>query len=197
MLQLPDGWLSDESIAFLRELIGMTSDLKGAFLEVGSCYGRSSVVIGSEAKKLKSKLYCVDTWNTEAWTNIAQGLPSSRRKFQWESDPDVYSKFTKNIRLAKLVKTITPLMGVSASFQEKWKEPLRFVFVDGCHYYNFVRQDAFWRKFLVKGGIIAFHDYGSGAWTEVKDAVCAEMDNDKLFQAVKLVANTKAFKKVV
>ena len=192
---LPKGWLTDEAILYLQKLIGMVADLDGDLLEVGSYYGRSSIVIGTEAKKLKQKLYCIGTWNTDVWADIAKGLPANRKKYIWEGEKGIFEAFKANIRQAKLATVVKPIVGTTQTAIKGWDKPLRFVFVDGCHYYNFVRSDAKWREHIVNGGIIAFHDYGNGAWTDVKRAVCDEMDNDKQFELVGLVHTTKAFRK--
>jgi len=71
---LPKGWLKKEDAKFLTELAGSVESLSGDFLEIGSWYGRSSVVIGKEAQRQGSLLFCIDTWNKEGWKKISKKL---------------------------------------------------------------------------------------------------------------------------
>lgn len=194
MENLPDGWLKDDAAEFLRELVSATDDLPGDFLEIGSWHGRSSVVIGSEVQKLGGRLYCIDTWNTKSWDEIARTLPKDRRKFIWEKGKEPFKVFIANIRAAGLVSVITPLVGSSKSHRAAWTIPLKFIFVDGCHYYEFVRDDAKWREHLIAGGIIAFHDYTNMRWEGVRAAVDEEMDADDRFEEINAAQSIKAFK---
>jgi len=195
MEALPEGWLADDAAKFLDELVLATAELAGDFLEIGSWYGRSSVVIGLRVKELGGRLYCVDTWNTKSWDAIAQQLPEDRAKFIWEKKGrDPLKIFIANIRAAGLEDIIMPLVGASESLRKTWITPLRFIFVDGCHYYDFVRKDAIWRKLLTIGGIIAFHDYTNLRWDDVRRAVDDEMDADNCFEEVDRIQSIKAFK---
>lgn len=192
MEELPDGWLQDEVAKYLGELALATAGLPGNLLEIGSWHGRSSVVIGRRAKESEGKLYCIDTWNTGGWDAIAQRLPKDRRKFMWEGAKNPLKEFTSNIKAAGLEDVIVPLVGASASFRPTWTMPLRFIFIDACHYYDFVKDDAKWRSHLVIGGILAFHDYTR--FDDVTHAVNDEMDTDNCFEEIGQVQTLKAFK---
>ncbi|MBA7594337.1 hypothetical protein ES703_01278 [subsurface metagenome] len=189
---LPDGWLQDEAAKYLGELALATAGLTGDLLEIGSWHGRSSVVIGRRVKESEGKLYCIDTWNTGSWDAIAQRLPKDRRKFLWEGAEDPLKQFTSNIKAAALEDVVVPLVGASESFRPTWTMPLRFIFIDGCHYYDFVRDDAKWRTHLVVGGILAFHDYTR--FDDVTRAVNDEMDTDNCFEEIGRVQTLKAFR---
>ncbi|GAG42319.1 unnamed protein product, partial [marine sediment metagenome] len=44
----------------------------------------------------------------------------------------------------------------------KIKKPLDFVFIDGNHSYEYVRQDiTLWEPLVTAGGLVSGHDYGS------------------------------------
>lgn len=194
---LPEGWLADNAADFLAELVLSTADLVGDFLEIGSWYGRSSVVIGLKVKELEGKLYCIDTWNTKSWDAIIQQLQEDRPKFIWEDkDKEPLKKFTSNIKMARLGDVIVPLVGASESFKESWNRPLRFIFIDGCHYYDFVKKDIAWKEFLTIGGIIAFHDYTNEKWPDVRIAIDEEMNFDDRFEEAGMGQSIKAFKRI-
>ena len=196
MKNLPDGWLVNDAADFLHKLILMTDKVVGDFLEIGSWHGRSSVVIGSEVQKLGGRLYCIDPWNTKSWDYIAKSLPQDRRRFIWEKDRDPMKTFIANIRAASLEDTIEPLVGSSDSYRAIWTRKLRFVFIDGCHYYEFVKNDAKWREHLGVGGIIAFHDYTNLRWKGVRTAVDEEMDVDDCFEEMGAAQSIKAFRRI-
>lgn len=195
-MNLPNGWLQDPAAQLLRELVKETKGVAGAFVEVGSYHGRSAIVIGTEVRKLKGKLYCVDTWNGPAYHDVYDKLPANRRKYIWEGENNPFGKFMANITAAKLKTTVKPIMGASEAVLSEWDRPLRFVYIDGCHYYDFVKKDAGWRKHLVKGGIIAFHDYTNAAWPEVRKAVDEVMNADNEFEVVYVAYSIKAFRRI-
>lgn len=194
---LPEGWLKQEDAEFLVELVEYTIDLEEFSLEIGSWYGRSTVVIGQEIQKCGGQLFCIDTWNQEGWKETARKLPKNRQHFQWEkSGGNAYLIFWQNIEKHGLAQTVHPIIGRSSDIRKKWDAPLQFIFVDGCHYYEFVKNDALWKEFLVKDGIIAFHDYGGNGWPGVKKAVDEMMDPDTRFQFFKQVRHLRAFKRI-
>lgn len=194
---LPAGWLKEEEAEFLGDLVESVANLEGFFLEIGSWLGRSTVVIGKATEKLGGQLYCIDTWNQTGWKEISKTLPNKRRRFQWEKfEGDAYSIFWQNIKKNGLEMIVNPIISRSSDIRKKWDAPIRFIFIDGCHYYQFVKDDSFWKKFLIKDGIIAFHDYDANAWPGVKKAVDEIMDPDKKFKFFKRIRNLKAFKRI-
>ena len=72
---LPSGHYHPKGLQFLAKLISMTKGLKGDYLEVGSLAGRSSVVIGLEAKENGDQLFCIDIWDSGDDPATGFGLP--------------------------------------------------------------------------------------------------------------------------
>jgi len=107
---------------------------------------------------------------------------------------DSYLIFTENIKARGLDDSIVPIVGFSSTIRKTWKTPLRFIFIDGNHDYEYIRDDCLWRQFLINAGIIAFHDYVRGC--PVKKAVDEAMDNDSNFETIGRVQNIKAFRKL-
>jgi len=198
-MNLPNGWLSGKQASYLTQLVRSVADLVGFFLEIGSWQGRSSVAIGTEVKKLSSHLYCIDIWNKK----MTGKEEIERRKIVegYKKMPDVADKyfkgnsyhiFNENIKANALGNTVIPIVGLSATIRKAWKAPLRFIFVDGSHEYKYVRSDSLWRRFLVVGGIIAFHDYKK----MIKRAVNKEMDDDSNFETIGGIQRIKAFRRL-
>lgn len=76
--------------------------------------------------------------------------------------------------------TVTQILGDSKEVGRKiWrKNPIHMLFVDGDHSEEGCRGDILaWRQWLIPGAIIAFHDYDSVHWPEVKKVVDEEMAN--------------------
>lgn len=197
-MNLPNGWLKESEATYLVKLVRSVADLSGSFLEVGSFQGRSSVAIGIEVKKLNSHLYCIDIWNKEMTgkeeierREIMEGY--RKQGVEEFSKGDSYLTFTENIKARGLEDTIVPVIGFSSTIMKTWKNSLRFIFIDGNHEYEYVRDDSLWRRFLVKAGIIAFHDYTHRA---VRKAITEEMSNDPNFKTIGSVHSIKAFRRL-
>ena len=95
---------------------------------------------------------------------------------------------TKKAR-KKWFERIKPYMNRSKIIEKKSEEAAKlvedesvdFVFIDGNHFYESVKQDIeLWRPKVKKGGMISGHDYGHPDWPGVKKAV------DEIFNKVSL-----------
>ena len=107
---------------------------------------------------------------------------------------DMYDIFTANIKEWGLTDTIIPVVGFSSAIRKTWKIPLRFIFIDGNHNYEYVKEDCLWKQFLVVGGIICFHDFRPRG--PVRPPVEEEMYTDPNFEVVGLVRSVKAFRRI-
>lgn len=188
-----EGWLSDEEAKFLESLVKSVALLSGAFLEAGSWYGRSSVAIGTEVKKLNGTLYCIDLWGRQD-KGVDAAISESGIPRPWTKPwRDPYAKFSENIADAGLTETVIPIQGLSADVRAGWTEPLRFIFIDACHEYPYVLSDTLWRRHLVEGGIIAFHDFN---WPGVSKALHETFDEDVDYRVFDQVNSLIALKRV-
>jgi len=78
--------------------------------------------------------------------------------------------FKENLKEAKVNDIVEPVVKTSQEAFRNWKEPVEFLWIDGDHSYEMVKLDFnLWSSYLVKGGIIAFHDAVSGG---PKKVVC-------------------------
>ena len=127
----------------------------GNFVEIGSYLGASSCFIAAGIKRAggASKLYCVDTWLNDSMT---------------EGGRDTYGEFLKNT--SKYKEFIIPLRNTSEAASKIFDDKINFLFIDGDHSYEFVKDDIdSWLQKLNSGAVVIFHDYG---WAEgVKKAV--------------------------
>lgn len=139
----------------LHTLIDLT--LPGA--EVGVAEGRFSLEILQWGI---SKLYLVDLW---------QETPSIRGMAAWpQAEHD--KNFTEAQERVKAFGNVVFMKGLSSEMAKQIPDKsLGFVYIDACHYYQYVLEDlATWVPKLVPGGLCAMHDYLNMDY-EVKKAV--------------------------
>lgn len=178
--RLPKGPFRPEELRFMMKLVSMTKELKGNYLEVGCLSGRSSIVIGSGAKENGAQLFCIDIWDSGEWAVIADEIGSRASRYPKRPE-NISTIFRDNMKKFGLQKTVISIMDRSENVLKGWSESLRFIHIDGCHEYEFVKKDTEWKNHLVKGGVICFHDYQE-SWPGVKKAVDESFDNDKQFK---------------
>jgi len=113
-------------------------------VEIGTWKGKSACWLakGTEDGN-KVKVYSVDLF-------IAQPLYIN-------AGEDFYEEVLKNIKNTGF--DITLIRGNSSEID--FNEPVGLIFIDGNHDYEQVEKDLFhWLPKVIKGGTIAFHDYG-------------------------------------
>lgn len=102
------------------------------------------------------KLYSVDPWEPNSELNNSE-------KAYW----DAHSRLTKFGMRSGMIKGYSPQ--VCDLFKD---EIFDFVYIDGLHTYEAVRDDIRgWYPKVKKGGVIAGHDYHVGDWPGVVNAV--------------------------
>ena len=117
-------------------------------VEIGSWKGKSTIWLAAGSKKgNRAMIYAVDTF-TGSSEHQKPG------KIIWNFD-----EFKLNIKKAGVDDIIRPIVNTSKKAAEEWKLPIKFLFIDGAHEYEFVEKDfSLWSPYVVDGGIIAFHD---------------------------------------
>jgi len=128
-------------------------------VEIGAHRGRSAAFMASGLRysNTDGMIYSVDHWFE------GQHL-------------DAYKSGLERLQLNRHT---TPLRGASEDIVKTWDKPIDFLFIDGNHSYFHVKQDyRLWSPFVVKGGLIAFHDYGNPGWEGVRRFVDTIPDSD-------------------
>jgi predicted O-methyltransferase YrrM len=109
----------------------------------------------------------------------------------------IASEFTKvytidngeNLNLIKVDgPKIIKISGYSVEIAKEWDKPIKVLFIDGNH--NKAREDyEAWKKHVVKGGYILFHDYipNTEAMTVKKDLEGIEKECKIIFKPTKEV----------
>lgn len=126
------------------------------FLEIGSWKGASTSYLGVELinlNKTKTVLYCVDTW---------EGTPGEHDTEKSVLDKTLFNEFLNNIKpLRDNGLVINPVKGKSQDSSILFADNFfDFIYIDGSHYYNDVKEDII--KYLPKlksTGVLAGHDW--------------------------------------
>lgn len=156
--------------------------------ELGVLWGRSTAYMCQCLKDMNKNVtfYCVDLWdsvgvpqfneeNNEALIrNIGSDYTEKIKK-----DPNVmYKKFLHNMKLSNSLHYITPIKLSTTEAHEYIADgELSFCFIDADHTYEGVLLDIKnWRKKIMKGGILAGHDF---YWDGVNKAVKESFDEVK------------------
>jgi hypothetical protein len=169
------GWFTQESL-FTRMVYSCNENRKYHFVEIGSWKGKSSTFMAVEIanSELDIQFDCVDTW---------EGSEEHIHKNSFAYEPllemkdGLYQEFLKNIEPVK--SYINPIRMKSVEASKLYEnESLDFVFIDGAHDYQSVKEDIeHWFPKVKRGGYIAGDDYN---WETVKLAVIEFFGNDIL-----------------
>lgn len=180
-MNLPDGHLLECQALFLLDMLNKTSHLEGEVVEIGSYLGRSSVLISQHV----SKLHCIDTWH---FYDIPEMSETSIN-----NTIDNYNNFLINIDKYNVKDRINIIPKKSEDVLKTWKKNIKFIFIDGCHDYKYIKKDIKWKKFVVNEGITVFHDYPN--WPGVKGAIDEDMFTDPNFRLIDSNDNIIAFQR--
>lgn len=179
------GWCQEEQLLVMYLLAETTNELDGEFLEIGSWCGRSAVILASAAKRIGTKLNCVDLFpNKEDWFKNSDGTYSFKVKVDnneyfgcvsqkvWKEpfEKEILSMYNKhqvgtkeifdnNMKKNNLTQYVQAFKGNSEEFINNFSGKIKLAFIDGDHGYEAVCKDIeAVEKFLVKGGWIIFDD---------------------------------------
>ena len=172
---------------------------KGAIVEIGTFKGKSAIYLARGSKSAgREKVYTIDPYNPRHPWGEWRG-----KSFHSVYIPHrgVYRSLLKNIKKAKVEDWVIPIVNPSCKAAKKWKKPMRLLFIDGLHDYKNVKRDfLLWEKYLVKGGIIAFHDSAGKAAAKVYPApsivVREDIVNSKRFKNIKVTASITCAQKI-
>jgi len=138
------------------------------FVEIGSWKGKSSAYMAVEIANYNKNIdfYCVDTW---------EGSIEHKNNTEISMLYDIFLNNMKSIE-----SYYTPLKMKSLDAVSKFEDSsLDFVFIDGSHEYEDVKDDIkAWLPKVKPGGILAGHDYyieGTDWFPGVKKAVNEEL----------------------
>jgi len=160
MEKLRVGMRSNNNLSHLLKDIPTCGDM----LEIG-CFAGESTLMFWQSGKFK-RIFAVDPWSQKFRDRNNKEKPYNKMYDDMEWAERSFDQRMKGCNVVKLKGTISEFLHVIP--------PLDFVYIDGNHSYDFVKNDIIQAKKLIrKCGIIAGHDY---LLPDVKKAV------DEFFQ---------------
>lgn len=144
------GYLSAREARFVMAAAAL-APAEGKNLEIGSFKGRSTVGISYVTRELGlGKVVAVDPHTSPASTD-----PDLRRAGQTTS----YDDFVANLRAAGVFERVEIKRAYSYDLAREWKDPIRFLWIDGDHTYEGAKADLdMFKPYLSSGAIVAMHD---------------------------------------
>jgi len=157
-----DGWMSEEELLWLASVASQSFRC----VEIGTYLGRSARAIADSLPALDGLsgcLYCVDPY--KLFDDPVLGGKSQVELQQ------IHEQAQDNLADLRQCYQLVMLCETSASAIRHFADSsLDFVFIDGEHTYEAVKQDiSLWLPKVRRGGLIAGHDYG--VYRSVTDAV--------------------------
>jgi tetratricopeptide (TPR) repeat protein len=142
------GWLTageaDLLSAATVSIAPLATASRAGILELGSFCGRSTVAIAHTLRALNQRI---------PFTAV-----DPHAGYDFGEIPDTYDAFIANLRQNELDGWVSVVRGVSHELD--WDKPLALLFIDAMHDYRSVLRDySLFSRFVVPGGLIAFHDY--------------------------------------
>jgi len=143
------GWTSDEKLSLLYDLAQRTKKLDGDILEIGSAWGRSTVLLALGTTK---KIWSIDP-HTGGIAFIRRGEVQ-----------DSFEEFKENLKKHMVESRVNVLRRTTAETEKLCIIPqnviFSMVFIDGLHTSEGVSIDFnFAYNRLVNSGVIVFDDY--------------------------------------
>ena len=144
------GYLSEREARLVMAAAAL-SPAQGKNLENGSFKGRSTVGIAYVTRELGlGKVVAVDPHTSPASTD-----PDLKSRGQTTS----YDDFVANLEAAGVLDRVEIRRAYSRDLAREWKDPLRFLWIDGDHTYQGAKADIdMFKPFLADGAIVAMHD---------------------------------------
>lgn len=164
-MNFDDLWKEAEKITgylFVEEarcLYEMTQQIPGGgvVVELGSFCGKSSRIIVEAVKERSAKLFCVD-----AFVPYFDSTPIPPEEARRQLTTFVLKPFYDYVDL------INQDTSKAAKY---FSQDIDFLFIDADHSHDGVVKDCLaWLPKLKSGSCVAFHDYNSESWTDVKQA---------------------------
>ena len=172
-----DGWFCESDQRLFADIVRNAKN-DSHFVEIGAWMGRSTSFMAIEIKNSKKniKFDTIDTF---------KGSPSEQihLNIAKEYGGNVYNKFIENMTKYNLLNAVNPIIGDSVEVSNKYEDgSLDFIFIDGDHLYESVKQDIMaWLPKLKPDGIMAGDDYNvfDGVTNAVNELLGSQIVIDK------------------
>jgi predicted O-methyltransferase YrrM len=148
-------------------LFQLASDLPAdaQVIEVGSWMGASTCFLAAGLKGAAAKIFAVD--NFAGLSTCGEDAAWYNRHFQKLGANSTLEIFRRNFSDLGLASRAEPVVSDSLAAAQKLaalRGTIDLIFIDGDHSYAACQADiGAWAPFVKRGGVIAFHDFGSRA----------------------------------
>ncbi|PIU42070.1 MAG: hypothetical protein COS99_01990 [Candidatus Omnitrophica bacterium CG07_land_8_20_14_0_80_42_15] len=159
----------------------------GVVVEIGSYVGKSTIWMAKALKaRQRGKMYAIDPHTGDPYSDVLQ---NERKQFALGQE----GEFRKNISDAAVQDVVIPIVKTSEEASVDFDKPIRLIFIDGIHEYDFVKTDfLLWSPKVIENGIIAFHD---SLRPGVKRVFEELLYNSKSYELIGRVYYTSFFRK--
>ncbi len=142
--------------------LATTSLAEGVICEIGAFKGKSTAWLAEAARRSRRTLVSIDPHVDDTWDTFQRTV----RQFDIES-------------VAEIHKACSHELG------KDWDRPIAFLWVDGDHRYEGVRQDIIdFTPHVAPGGIVVFDDVNEQDFPGVVQALAETIDRDASFTAL-------------
>jgi len=178
-------------------LFQLASDLPAdaQVVEVGSWMGASTCFIAGGLKGGRAKVYAVD--NFQGLSTCGEDAAWYSRHFRKLGANSTLEIFRENFAALGFSSRAEPVVNDSLAAAQQLalkRGTIDFVFIDGDHSYDACKADILaWSPFVKRGGVIAFHDFGSRA-DGVTRAIFEEIKGSRFAEIVGVAGTIIAFR---
>jgi predicted O-methyltransferase YrrM len=148
-------------------LFQLASDLpeNAQVVEVGSWMGASTCFIAGGLRGDRARIFAVD--NFQGLSTCGEDAAWYNRHFQRLGAKSTLEIFRANFAALGFTSRSEPIVSDSLAAAQQLagkRGAIDFIFIDGDHSYAACKADILaWAPFVRRGGVIAFHDFGSRA----------------------------------
>ncbi len=158
-LESIEGWLLLTEAVTLYDIATNIKSSNPVICEIGVWKGKSSYIFATAMKQKGGTVYSIDPFNGDGDKASTDIYHEEMEKL----DTSLLENFKNTITKFELQNFIKILPMTSEKARINFPEPkIDFLFIDGNHEYESVKQDyTLWTPLVPSGGIIILHDVGA------------------------------------
>ena len=164
-------------------------------VEVGSWMGASTCFLAAGLKGVGAKIFAVD--NFQGLSTCGEDAAWYNRHFQALGAQSTLEIFRANFAALGLTERSEPVVSDSIAAAQTLaakRGTIDLIFIDGDHSYAACQADiAAWAPFVKRGGVMAFHDFGSRA-EGVTRAIFEEIKGGRFAEIIGVAGTIIAFR---
>jgi predicted O-methyltransferase YrrM len=164
-------------------------------VEVGSWMGASTCFLAGGLKGERAKIFAVD--NFQGLSTCGEDAAWYQRHFRRLGSNSTLEIFRQNFAALGFTARSEPVVSDSLAAAQKLESmrgTIDLVFIDGDHAYEACKADIVaWAPFVKRGGVMAFHDFGSRA-DGVTRAIFEEIKAGRFAEIVGVAGTIIAFR---